>query len=68
MAHSSVRQPSHLVSIAQAAEHLGVTTKTVRRRIADGTIPAYRFGGRLLRVDLNELEAALRRIPVGGAA
>ena len=52
-----------LVTIAAAADYLGVCQRTVRRRIADGTIRGYRFGPRSLRVDLNEVEAALRPIP-----
>lgn len=53
-----------LISLAEAAEHLGVNPKTIRRRISDGTLTAYRSGPRLLRVDLAELEVAmLRQIP-----
>ena len=35
----------------------------VRRRISDGTIPAYQCGRRAIRIRVDELEAALRRIP-----
>jgi hypothetical protein len=35
----------------------------LRRRIADGTLHGYRLGKRLLRVDLNEIDAAFREIP-----
>lgn len=52
-----------LVSIERAAEYASVSTKTIRRRIADGTLKGYRLGPRLLRVDLDELEASLRPIP-----
>lgn len=34
----------------QAAECLGVSVATVRRRIADGLLPAYRDGSRIVRV------------------
>ena len=59
-----------LASIPEAAEYASVCTKTLRRRIADGTLPAYRLGPRVLRVDLDELDAAMRPIPSarGGAA
>jgi excisionase family DNA binding protein len=50
-------------SLSDAAEYIGVNEKTVRRRIADGTLIGYRLGGRLLRVDLNEVDQALRPIP-----
>ncbi|GAB7144417.1 excisionase family DNA-binding protein [Mycobacterium riyadhense] len=50
----------------QAADYLGVTDRTIRQMIADGRITGYRSGTRLVRVDLNEIDAAMR--PFGGAA
>jgi excisionase family DNA binding protein len=47
-----------LVPLAVAADEIGVSTKTIRRRIADGTVTGYRVG-RLIRVDLDELRRAL---------
>ncbi|WP_396327823.1 excisionase family DNA-binding protein [Jatrophihabitans lederbergiae] len=55
-----------LASINHAAEYVGCTTRTIRRRIASGELTGYRFGPRLIRVDLNELDAALRPIPTAG--
>jgi excisionase family DNA binding protein len=67
VAKSSTTQRQHLLSINQAAEYAAVSTKTVRRRIADGTIPAVRLGPRAIRVRLQDIDAALRPIPtVGG--
>jgi excisionase family DNA binding protein len=57
-----------LVNLKIAAEHWGVNERTVRRRIADGTITGYRIGNRLVRVDINELDKALHTIPTGGNA
>ena len=54
------------VSLSEAAEMLGVTTKTIRRYIAARKLPAYRVGPRLIRVDVADIEALLK--PVGGAA
>lgn len=51
------------VSLADAAEHVGVTTRTLRRWIAAGTLPAYRVGRRLVRVNLEDLEDLLRQVP-----
>ncbi|GAA2223096.1 hypothetical protein GCM10010413_15010 [Promicromonospora sukumoe] len=48
----------NLVSLTVAAETLGISTKTVRRRIADGTVRGYRVG-RLIRLDLDEVREAL---------
>jgi len=53
----------HLVSVADAAEYVGCTDKTIRRRVSEGALTAYRFGPRMLRVDLAELDAMLRPIP-----
>ena len=55
-----------LESIAHAAEYLGVADKTIRRYIAAGRLTGYRAGPRLIRVDLNELDAMLRVIPTTG--
>lgn len=54
------------IKIAEAAEYLGVTDRTIRQMIADGRLTGYRSGARLVRVDLNELDAAMR--PFGGGA
>jgi len=53
-------------STQQAADYLGVTTRTIRQMIADGRLTGYRSGTRLVRVDLNEIDAAMR--PFGGGA
>ncbi|MGA7131645.1 MAG: excisionase family DNA-binding protein [Mycobacterium sp.] len=52
--------------MADAAEYLKVTERTIRQMIADGRLTGYRSGTRLVRVDLNEIDAAMR--PFGGAA
>lgn len=54
------------VSITDAAEYLGVTTRTIRQMIADGRLTGYRAGTRLVRLDRNEIDAAMQ--PFGGAA
>lgn len=51
------------VSIGEAAEALAVSTKTIRRRISTGEIPAYRFGRRNLRIRVEDLESATHRVP-----
>lgn len=52
-----------LGELEQAAEITEQSVKTIRRRISDGTIPAYRFGPRQIRIKLEGLEAMARRIP-----
>lgn len=55
------------LSQAQAAEHLGVTDRTIRNYVARGTLRAHRVrGSRLVRIDLNELEQLLTPIPSAG--
>ena len=50
-------------SLTFGAEHIGVSDKTMRRMIASGRATGYRVGPRLIRVDLNELDALLAPIP-----
>ncbi|MBA2559759.1 MAG: helix-turn-helix domain-containing protein [Propionibacteriales bacterium] len=52
-----------LVSINETATHLGCTTRTIRRYIAEGRLTGYRLGPRLVRLDLSEVESLLRPIP-----
>jgi len=44
-------------SVQQAAALTGTSTKTIRRRIADGTLDARRFGPRLIRINPASLES-----------
>ena len=48
-----------MVSIAAAADHYEVSQQTVRRWIASGKITAHRVGPRLIRIDLDEVEAKI---------
>lgn len=52
------------VSVATAATLLGISGRTVRRRVADGTIPGFKVGG-LLRLRRADLDLLTRRIPAG---
>lgn len=52
------------VTTAEAADYLAVTDRTIRQMIADGRLTGYRCGTRLLRIDLNEIDAAMA--PFGG--
>lgn len=55
-------------TIAEAAARTGVSTKTIRRRIAEGQVTGYRFGPRFIRLDPAEVDALLRPIPTAGSA
>lgn len=48
---------------ATASERLGVSEKTLRRYVAEGKIPAYRMGARLLRYRADELDALMTPVP-----
>lgn len=53
-------------SIPVAAKYIDVNPATIRAMIADGRIPGYRSSSRLVRVDLNEIDACMK--PYGGVA
>lgn len=53
----------HFESLAEAAERTGLSTKTLRRRIAAGQLPAYRNGPRVLRVDPDDVDRLMIPIP-----
>ncbi|WP_082696589.1 helix-turn-helix domain-containing protein [Mycobacterium sp. IS-1590] len=60
------KSATSFVDIAESATELGVSEKFIRRRIADGSLPAYRLkGSRLIRINRADLEALKQ--PIGGA-
>jgi len=58
---------NHYESVGEAADRVGVSTKTVRRWIASGQLAGYRMGPRLLRVDPDDVDAMLKIIPAARA-
>lgn len=50
-------------SIAQAAERTGLSIRTLRRRIAAGDLAAYRNGPRIIRLDPDDVDQLMVRIP-----
>ncbi|MGP4057412.1 excisionase family DNA-binding protein [Mycobacterium sp. 4D054] len=56
------------VSIQDAAKYLGVTDRTIRAMISDGRLTGYRNGTRLVRVDLNEVDARMTAFGGGASA
>jgi excisionase family DNA binding protein len=57
-----------LVSLATAAAYADVSTRTLRRYIAQGRLTGYRVGPRLVKVDLNELQNLASPIPAAQRA
>ena len=66
------RRPEY-ISPDDAASRWSVSRDTIRRLIRDGKIKGYRLNGRIIRVSIDEVDAAFRPIPTvgtvtGGAA
>ena len=47
------------VSIAEAAEYLGVNVRTIRNMLYDGRLKAHKLGPRIVRIRLSDIDAAL---------
>lgn len=60
-----VTPASEWVSLQQAAQLVGVSVDTLRRRIRAGKLPAYRFGERLIKIRVEDLDNLVRPIPLG---
>jgi len=63
---STQQTARRLGSIAAAGEYAGVHPRTIRRWVAAGRVTAYRMGPRLLRVDMDDVDAMLQPIPTAG--
>lgn len=63
MSKSTLARRRSLITQAQAAEFLGVTDRTIRNYVSRGILPAYRVGGRVVRIDQADVDRLLRRIP-----
>jgi excisionase family DNA binding protein len=55
------------VSPYEAGQHVGCSARSIYRWIAEGRLPAKRFGPRTVRIRLTDLEALGTTLP-GGAA
>lgn len=60
------KNPRRLAPLVPASEYSRLSVKTLRRRIADGTITGYRAGPKLSMVDLDEIDGAPIR-PIAAA-
>ncbi len=56
------------LSVAEAALRLGVDSKTIRRMIARGDLPARRIGPRLIRIRVADIDAVGTPLGVSVAA
>lgn len=55
------------MTLEEAANRYGITATSVRRWISNGRVRAYRFGPRLIRVEVSDLEAMFTPIGPGEA-
>jgi excisionase family DNA binding protein len=51
------------LSLQEAATIFGISVDTLRRSVSSGKLPASRFGRRLIRVRITDLERLYRPIP-----
>ena len=56
-----MRTPRY-ASAKEAASYVGCSVSTIERWIARGELTAYRYGTRLTRVDLNEIDQLLLEV------
>lgn len=59
-------KPGTFISLSTAADILGISVHTLRRRIAAGELPAFRTGRRIIRVRIADIDKLLRPIPAAG--
>jgi pyruvate/2-oxoglutarate dehydrogenase complex dihydrolipoamide acyltransferase (E2) component len=60
------RRPARLTA---AADYSHLSVRTLRRRIADGTLTAWRSGPKVILVDLDQVDRELiRPVPAAGDA
>lgn len=55
------------ISIQQAADLMSCSTKSIRRWIAAGDLPARRIGTRMIRIDAADLDSLGRNLTVSRA-
>ncbi len=54
-----------LVTLRDAGDALAISTRTVRRYVADGQLDAVRLGRKTLRIKVDSIERLMSARPVG---
>lgn len=62
---TQITAPRRYETLAAAADRTGISIRTLRRRIADGSLPAYRTGRRIIRVSPQEVDRLMEPMPCG---
>lgn len=65
--HAAAPIAATWLTITEAADLMSVSTKTVRRLISRGQLPARRIGSRMIRIDAADLDALGRNLTVAHA-
>ncbi|GEM_PF-3112981 len=60
-AAATPERPRRYASKRQAAQYIGASIDTLERMIERGELKVYRLGQRVVRIDLNELDALADR-------
>lgn len=55
-------------SLPEAAARVGCSTRTLRRRISEGALVAFRFGPRTIRLDADAVDVMMSPIPTTQAS
>lgn len=59
---TTITTDHELLTVAEAADRLRVTTRFIRMLIADGTLPALRLGRRAIRLRRADVDHVLRPV------
>jgi len=57
------RKPNRPATIPAAAEYAPCGRRTLQRYIQLGVLPSWRFGPKMVRVDLDDIDRLFQRIP-----
>jgi excisionase family DNA binding protein len=57
------RKPNRPASITDAAQYAPCGRRTIQRYIQQGKLPTWRFGPKMLRVDLDDVDRLFRSVP-----
>lgn len=60
---STRKLPRNSLTLTDVSRDYGISERTLRRYIAEGVLPAYRLGPRLIRIDPDDVAALFERIP-----
>ncbi|MGO1276639.1 MAG: helix-turn-helix transcriptional regulator [Corynebacterium variabile] len=61
MSATSTTTERRYETMQSAAERTGLSVKSIRRRIAEGRLTAYRMGQRVIRLDPSEVDSIFTR-------